>query len=251
MPSSRSTTMPSWRRSSPHTRSTSSASWMPSTRMRLAFATFAGALGAATEPLAVREAAAGVVAGAGASVTGCPSTANRPGWSRSCRVSPNPSRAVTVPATNDTTTSFAPLARSVSTSPGVAATDGGALRGARREPSRSIGPERIPSAPMAARTYRPRARRPRTGPRPLVRSNCATRRSGQDRPLVLDHEVVGDDRAAGVAVLAASVARGVGLDPAPPLAHAIGLHPGDRTSAASNRGRVNFFLTADGASSRS
>ena len=39
MPSSRSTTTPTSRRSSPHTFSTSSASWMPSTRMRLARAT--------------------------------------------------------------------------------------------------------------------------------------------------------------------------------------------------------------------
>ena len=53
------------RRSSPQTFSTSSASWMPSTRMRLARAMRAGAPGTATEPEAVRAGAAAPEPGAG------------------------------------------------------------------------------------------------------------------------------------------------------------------------------------------
>ena len=60
-------------------------------------ATRADRPGPATEPLAVRAAAAGAAA-AGTSVTGSPSTAKRPGWSRRGRTSPKPSRTVTVPA---------------------------------------------------------------------------------------------------------------------------------------------------------
>ena len=53
MPCIGSTTMPASRRSSPQTCSTSSASWRPSTQIRLAAATFAGPAGPATEPDAV------------------------------------------------------------------------------------------------------------------------------------------------------------------------------------------------------
>ena len=54
IPSRRSTTIPSALRSSPHTFSTSSASWVPSTRIRLALATLARAGPASIEPDRVR-----------------------------------------------------------------------------------------------------------------------------------------------------------------------------------------------------
>ena len=62
MPCRGSTTMPSTRRSSPQTFSTSSASCLPSTQMRLALATCARCPATRTEPDAVRPApAAGAV----------------------------------------------------------------------------------------------------------------------------------------------------------------------------------------------
>ena len=79
---------PSTRRSSPHTFSTSSASWTPSTQMRLARATLAGAPTTARLPDAVRTPSAtrprSVVGvrrpgGAGTRWVAVPSTANAPG----------------------------------------------------------------------------------------------------------------------------------------------------------------------------
>ena len=72
MPCIGSTTIPISRRSSPHTCSTSSASWRPSTQIRLAAATFAGAVGPATEPDAVIAGADDRTTAGRRSVTGPP-----------------------------------------------------------------------------------------------------------------------------------------------------------------------------------
>ena len=83
-PSSRSTTIPSTRRSSPHTFSTSSASCTPSTQIRLPRATRAGAPTTARLPDAVRRPSAtrgpsSAGARTGTRWVGVPSTANVPG----------------------------------------------------------------------------------------------------------------------------------------------------------------------------
>src|SRR5581483_4617738 len=149
-PSSRSTTTPSSRRSSPQTFSTSSASWTPSTRIRLGWATRALAPTTARLPEAVRPVRDTrppdrVVAAFGADgatrCTACPPTENEPGalrnrFSRPVRpatTTSSPSRATTRPAK--------PEDRWATASPGAASQAG--KRAARRS-GPSTGPPRMP-----------------------------------------------------------------------------------------------------------
>ena len=84
MPCIGSTTIPISRRSSPHTCSTSSASWRPSTQIRPATATFAGAAGPATEPDAViRRCARPRRPPGGAASPAAPRAGTRPASTRS------------------------------------------------------------------------------------------------------------------------------------------------------------------------
>ena len=117
MPCIGSTTTPRSRRSSPHTCSTSSASWRPSTQIRLAAATRAGAGVPAIEPEAVTV---GVMARADAgrrSVTGWPSMRNPPSFQAKWRRCWARSRSVTASVLHVTTSPQNPLARSSTTIP--------------------------------------------------------------------------------------------------------------------------------------
>ena len=134
MPCIGSTTIPASRRSSPQTCSRSSASWRPSTQIRLALAVRARLGPAATEPLFVCDAADGAAFGR-ASVTGLPSIRNPPGLRRNRRVALCLSRNVTASAVHVTTSPQNPEARSSTTRPLVAATVG--VDGARRSRSKS------------------------------------------------------------------------------------------------------------------
>jgi CubicO group peptidase (beta-lactamase class C family) len=139
MPDSGSTTTPSTRRSSPQTRSTRAASCRPSTQIRLARATRAGADGTATEPEAVSLRGAGAPcpvppeapAGARRSVTTSPSSRNAAGSSGKFRRLPRRSSSTTAPASNPTTAPQNPDSASSTTSSGVASTSGTTRRGRR------------------------------------------------------------------------------------------------------------------------
>ena len=102
-PSRYSTTTPSTRRSSPHTFSTSSASWRPSTKIRLARATRAFVPGTATDPDAVRVGAAGPERAGGTRMTGTPSS-RKPVPIGNVRRLPRRSSSVTVPRSRSTAT---------------------------------------------------------------------------------------------------------------------------------------------------
>src|SRR5690606_28918643 len=134
MPPSGSTTTPSTRRSSPQIRSTSSASCIPSTQIRLALATRAGASATAIEPEAVRVGWVGAAGRAGRrSVTGCPSSRNAAGSSGNGRRLPKRSSNTTAPASNPTTAPHQPDSASSTTSPSSASTSGTCLRGCGRQ----------------------------------------------------------------------------------------------------------------------
>ena len=143
MPCRGSTTMPSTRRSSPQTFSTSSASCLPSTQIRLALATWARWPATRTEPDAVRPAAAAAApAGAPAASAGWAGlpagTRIRAGRNATCRAGPR-----------------GPPHACRRTSP----------PGSPRPPSRTgrlRGPCRVPPGPRAVRSWR--ARRSPAGP---------------------------------------------------------------------------------------
>ena len=154
-PSSISTTTPSTRRSAPQTFSTSSASCLPSTKIRDPLATLARWPVTAREPLAVRadaararSSSASAFARGGVRVTGAPST-RKPGPRRKPLVRPwRSSRCTTCtpPAFSTRTTApTQPVSTSSTTVPGSAASS-------TERPSR------------AAVASRPRARRRRTCP---------------------------------------------------------------------------------------
>ena len=92
-----STTTPSARRSSPHTFSTSSASWRPSTRMRLARAVRARASAAAKDPDAVRRGPAGAAGSRAATSTTSAPSIRKPGPSGNSRRRPVRSSSSTIP----------------------------------------------------------------------------------------------------------------------------------------------------------
>ncbi len=101
-PSIGSTTMPSTRRSCPQTRSTSAASWMPSTQIRVALAVLARRPATALDPDADRCGAAGALGGR-TRVAGAPSTRNAPGASGKTRRRPLRSSRVTAVEVHATT----------------------------------------------------------------------------------------------------------------------------------------------------
>ena len=124
MPCIGSTTMPTSRRSSPHTCSSSSASWRPSTQIRLAAATFAGPDGPATEPDAVRAGRRAAWTAGRRNVTGRPSSRNPPGFHAKWRWWLPRSRSVTASNDHPTTSPHHPLARSSTTMPSATSTSG-------------------------------------------------------------------------------------------------------------------------------
>jgi len=123
IPSRRSTTTASWRRSSPQTFSTSSASCTPSTSIRLPRATRARAGPALSDPEAVRVGPAGPPR-TGANETARPSTANDPGTSAKARSVPAVARRWTAPASKRMTVPRKPEARCTTGVPGDASTSG-------------------------------------------------------------------------------------------------------------------------------
>ena len=143
-PRTGSTTTPSTRRSSPQTRSSSAASWSPSTQMRLARATRAGASATAVEPDAVREDRAGGGVRAGRTrVTGSPSIKNPAGSSGKERRRPSRSTRVTAAASQPSTAPQNPDSASSATRPSVAATSG-TTRRRRQSPASTSPPYRSP-----------------------------------------------------------------------------------------------------------
>ena len=134
MPCMGSTTMPSTRRSWPHTRSTSSASCRPSTQMRAARAVRAVCPTTFTEPDADRVGACGARFGT-TSVATAPSTRNAAGRSGKTRRPPRRSSSVTSRTSTAMTAPQNPLPASSTTIPASAGTSGIALRVTRRTPS--------------------------------------------------------------------------------------------------------------------
>ena len=124
MPCIGSTTIAASRRSSPHTCSSSSASWRPSTQMRLDAATWAALDPPPTEPEAVTG---GRTAGATTgrrSVTGRPSSRNPPAFHAKWRWCWRRSRSVTASLDHRTTSPQNPLDRSSTTRPTATSTSG-------------------------------------------------------------------------------------------------------------------------------
>lgn len=156
MPSSGSTTTPSIRRSSPQIRSTRAASWMPSTQIRLALATWARTPSTAIEPEAVRRRAAGTGARAGRrNVTGWPSSRNAAGSSGKLRRRPCRSSSTTAPDSKPTTAPQNPDSASSTTRSGSASTSGVTFR--RRQSPASTSSAYRPAMPIKL-TGRPHPR---------------------------------------------------------------------------------------------
>ena len=179
-PCSGSTTMPSSRRSSPQTCSTSSASWRPSTQIRLALACCARAGATGGDRAAVRHARRAPGAAGRTRVTGLPSTRNPAGLSVNSRRLPWRSRSVTASAVQATTSPQNPEAPVLDHEP------------------RSPRPT-APAAPAAAARTRPGClartpwRRPvwPSSPPPAVpacRGDAAGQRDGAAEPLARRRE---------------------------------------------------------------
>ena len=124
------------RRSAPQTFSTSSASWRPSTKMRLALATRAGASVTAKEPDAVLARPFGAAMVGFTSTTGSPSM-RKPLPSGKRRSLPRPSSSVTMFFSTRTTAPQNPVATSSTTRSRVASCFGITVRPASRQPGES------------------------------------------------------------------------------------------------------------------
>jgi len=140
MPCIGSTTTPSTRRSWPHTVSTSAASWMPSTQIRLARAVRAVTFATRTDPDAEITGPVGARGGT-TSVAGRPSTRNAPARSGNTRWRPCRSSRVTSRMSTRTTAPQNPLPGSSTTVPRSAGTSG----------ISRLRTTRVPSAPNAPR----------------------------------------------------------------------------------------------------